>query len=204
MVVLVIPSILLGVLPTFAFLLPADLGEKISLGVTVLLAQVVELLVLSDILPPSSSDDFPIFGRLVIYSVILIVFSICESLLVTAVHNISPDTELPSFILFILNSKLMKIAKLPEYGFPMSYKFGTKLREESKSGSMITSCPKQKDKNSGPDPETTAREVDVYGGSGVENKGWVVLAKLIDRLMLILYSVLLIVGLASFCILMNV
>ena len=38
-VVLIVPSILLAILPLLGFLIPIDCGEKISLGVTVLLAQ---------------------------------------------------------------------------------------------------------------------------------------------------------------------
>ena len=38
-VVLIVPSILLAILPLLGLLIPIDCGEKISLGVTVLLAQ---------------------------------------------------------------------------------------------------------------------------------------------------------------------
>ncbi|XP_075251689.1 neuronal acetylcholine receptor subunit beta-2-like [Convolutriloba macropyga] len=97
LIVLVVPSVLLGILPTLAFLIPVESGEKISLGLTTLLAQVVELLVLSDILPPSSRGDFPILGRLVIYSIVLIAVAILESIFVTCIYHVDPKTSLPWF-----------------------------------------------------------------------------------------------------------
>ena len=50
------------VLNVVSVFLPVESGEKISLGITILLAQTVNLLILSNILP-ASSKFFPILGK---------------------------------------------------------------------------------------------------------------------------------------------
>ncbi len=47
-------------------LLPVESGEKIGFGVTLLLAQVFNMVVLSSLIP-TSSQDFPELGKLIFY-----------------------------------------------------------------------------------------------------------------------------------------
>ena len=56
--VIIFPSKVLYILSSVVFLLPVDSGEKMSLAVTILLAQVVTFQTLTDILP-ASSLNFP-------------------------------------------------------------------------------------------------------------------------------------------------
>ena len=56
--VIILPSCLMTFLSVLCFILPVESGEKVSLGVTVLLSQVVELIVIAEILPPSA-ESFP-------------------------------------------------------------------------------------------------------------------------------------------------
>ena len=65
---IVLPSIILSLLVILVFYLPADAGEKLSLGITLLLSFSVFQLLLADLLP-KSSDFTPI---LCMYTFILV------------------------------------------------------------------------------------------------------------------------------------
>ena len=58
----VIPTVVLAILSTLTFLIPADSGEKLSMGVSVLLAFTVFMLILSDNIP-QTSDNAPLLGK---------------------------------------------------------------------------------------------------------------------------------------------
>jgi len=60
------PCILTSVVATLSFLLPVESGEKVSLGVTVLLSLAVFLLLVSESMP-ASSDTFPYIGKSIFY-----------------------------------------------------------------------------------------------------------------------------------------
>ena len=59
---IVLPSIMLSMLVLLVFLLPAESGEKPSLGVTILLAFAVFILMIAESVP-RTSDAVPIIGR---------------------------------------------------------------------------------------------------------------------------------------------
>lgn len=56
------PCIIISVITVLAFYLPADAGEKVTLGITVLLALVVFLLLAAETMPPTS-EVVPIVGE---------------------------------------------------------------------------------------------------------------------------------------------
>lgn len=58
---LLLPCVLISLLAPLAFHLPADSGEKVSLGVTVLLALTVFQLLLAESMPPA--DSVPLIGE---------------------------------------------------------------------------------------------------------------------------------------------
>ncbi|GAA6091571.1 cholinergic receptor, nicotinic, alpha 11 [Tachysurus ichikawai] len=61
---LLIPCVLLSSMTLLIFVLPADSGEKISLGITVLLSLTVFMLLVAEIMP-ATSDSIPLIGDLV-------------------------------------------------------------------------------------------------------------------------------------------
>ena len=61
--ILVLPTVLLSLLSLLMFCLPADSGEKVSLGITLLLAFTVFLLILADTMP-RTSDQLPLLGNI--------------------------------------------------------------------------------------------------------------------------------------------
>ena len=60
---LIVPCLAITITALMQFCLPPECGEKVSLGVTVLLAQTVFLLIVTDTLPPKS-DTVSIAGRI--------------------------------------------------------------------------------------------------------------------------------------------
>ena len=59
---IIIPTIVLVILSTLTFVVPADSGERLSLGVSVLLAFTVFMLILQEI-TPQTSDHPPLLGE---------------------------------------------------------------------------------------------------------------------------------------------
>lgn len=59
---LIIPCIFVLACAVLVFYLPPESGEKVSLGVTVLLALTVFLLLVADIMPPQS-NSIPLIGK---------------------------------------------------------------------------------------------------------------------------------------------
>ncbi len=58
---LVMPCVLISGITVLGFVLPSDSGEKVSLGITVLLSLTVFLLLIAESMPPSS--DVPVIGK---------------------------------------------------------------------------------------------------------------------------------------------
>ena len=58
---IILPAVLLSVLVLLVFLVPAESGEKISLGVTTLVAFTVFILIIAESVP-RTSDGVPVLG----------------------------------------------------------------------------------------------------------------------------------------------
>lgn len=59
---LIIPCIVIVAMATFVFILPSESGEKISMGITVLLSLCVFLLMVSEKMP-ATSETLPLIGK---------------------------------------------------------------------------------------------------------------------------------------------
>ena len=76
---IIIPCLTLGVLNLFLFVLPPTSGEKVSLGMTIILAYFVFLLLVEEKLP-ETSDNVPLFVMYltsVMFQCFIDVFNLC-------------------------------------------------------------------------------------------------------------------------------
>ncbi|NXK72619.1 ACHB4 protein, partial [Amazona guildingii] len=128
---LIIPCVLITSLAILVFYLPSDCGEKMTLCISVLLALTVFLLLISKIVPPTSLD-VPLIGKYLMFTMVLVTFSIVTSVCVLNVHHRSPSTHtMPPWV------KLVFLERLPAYLF-------MKRPENNSAQQKLCNCKKTK------------------------------------------------------------
>ncbi|XP_077982031.1 neuronal acetylcholine receptor subunit alpha-10-like [Glandiceps talaboti] len=85
---LVMPCVLISLFTMISFFLPADSGEKVSFGITVLLSLTVFLLLVAESMPPTS--DVPVIGQYTAATMIMVSFSVTMAILTLHVHHQGP------------------------------------------------------------------------------------------------------------------
>uniref|UniRef100_A0A8R1DHC1 Uncharacterized protein n=1 Tax=Caenorhabditis japonica TaxID=281687 RepID=A0A8R1DHC1_CAEJA len=83
-VILIIPTVLMAFLSVMAFYLPVDSGEKVSLTISLLLALVVFLLLVSKILPPTS--NIPLMGKYLLLAFVLNIVAVVMTVVIVNVY----------------------------------------------------------------------------------------------------------------------
>ncbi|KAI6174969.1 Acetylocholine receptor beta subunit 29 [Aphelenchoides bicaudatus] len=91
-VVLIIPTVLMAFLSMAVFFLPADSGEKMTLTISVLLSIVVFLLLVSKILPPTSST-IPLMAKYLLLTFVLNVITILVTVIILNVYHRGPNSH---------------------------------------------------------------------------------------------------------------
>uniref|UniRef100_A0A8C5G9X7 Neuronal acetylcholine receptor subunit alpha-10-like n=1 Tax=Gouania willdenowi TaxID=441366 RepID=A0A8C5G9X7_GOUWI len=88
---LLIPCVMISFLAPLGFYLPADSGEKVSLGVTVMLALTVFQLLVAEIMPPS--ENVPLIGKYYITTMTMITASTALTIFIMNIHHCGPDAK---------------------------------------------------------------------------------------------------------------
>ncbi|TKR69550.1 hypothetical protein L596_021694 [Steinernema carpocapsae] len=91
-VILIIPTVLMAFLSMMVFYLPAECSEKITLAISILLALVVFLLLVSKILPPTS-DTIPLMAKYLLLTFILNIVTIMVTVIIINVYFRSASTH---------------------------------------------------------------------------------------------------------------
>uniref|UniRef100_A0A8D2IWN9 Neuronal acetylcholine receptor subunit alpha-7 n=1 Tax=Varanus komodoensis TaxID=61221 RepID=A0A8D2IWN9_VARKO len=87
---MLVPCLLLSAMAFLVFLLPADSGEKISLGITVLLSLTVLMLLVAEVMP-ATSDSVPLIGQYFATTMGMVGSSVAATVFVLQYHHHDPD-----------------------------------------------------------------------------------------------------------------
>uniref|UniRef100_A0A8W8HLY5 Acetylcholine receptor subunit beta-like 1 n=1 Tax=Magallana gigas TaxID=29159 RepID=A0A8W8HLY5_MAGGI len=105
---LIIPCILISFVSVCVFLLPADACEKITLCISILLALVVFLLLISKILPPSLK--IPLIAHYLLFTFIMNILAICLTVFVINKNFRTPRThQMPNWIRIVFLNYLPRL-----------------------------------------------------------------------------------------------
>ena len=106
-IVILLPTVLLTLLSFAIFFLPFSGGEKVTTGLTVFFSFVVELLVVSEVLPATGPDDLPIIAEVISILLLLVFLSVSAATLLTSLHT--KNTKFPTFWMKFLNFKVVRL-----------------------------------------------------------------------------------------------
>jgi nicotinic acetylcholine receptor len=96
---LIIPTVLISFLSIFVFYLPTDEGEKMTLCISILLALVVFLLLVSKILPPTSMV-IPLISKYLIFTLLMNIVTIVYTVIIINYNYRTPRTHnMPQWVL---------------------------------------------------------------------------------------------------------
>jgi nicotinic acetylcholine receptor len=106
---LIIPCVAISFLTALTFYLPSESGEKISLCISILLSLTVFILLLNDLLPPTSLV-VPLIAKYLLFTVIIVTLTNLVSVSVLNVHFRSPTShEMPEWARHLFLSTLPRI-----------------------------------------------------------------------------------------------
>ncbi|XP_068124214.1 neuronal acetylcholine receptor subunit alpha-9 [Hyperolius riggenbachi] len=105
---LLIPCLMISFLAPLGFYLPADSGEKVSLGVTVLLALTVFQLMVAESMPPSES--VPLIGKYYIATMTMITASTALTIIIMNIHLCGAEAKpIPNWARVVILNYMSKI-----------------------------------------------------------------------------------------------
>ncbi|CAK6980236.1 neuronal acetylcholine receptor subunit alpha-9-like [Scomber scombrus] len=112
---LLIPCMMISFLAPLGFYLPADSGEKVSLGVTVLLALTVFQLLVAESMPPSES--VPLIGKYYIATMTMVTASTALTIFIMNIHHCGPEARpVPEWAKKFILNHLARICFVYEVG----------------------------------------------------------------------------------------
>ncbi|XP_067314221.1 neuronal acetylcholine receptor subunit alpha-9-II [Pseudorasbora parva] len=120
---LLLPCFLISFLAPLGFYLPADSGEKVSLGVTVLLALTVFQMMVAESMPPSES--VPLIGKYYVATMTMITASTSLTIFIMNIHFCGAEAKpVPYWAKVLIIDYMSKIFFVYEVGESCASPFG--------------------------------------------------------------------------------
>ncbi|XP_069473641.1 acetylcholine receptor subunit delta-like [Ambystoma mexicanum] len=135
---IIIPCVLISFLANLVFYLPADSGEKMTLSISVLLAQAVFLLLISQRLPETSLA-IPLIGKYLLVIMVLVTVVVVSCVIVLNLHFRTPSTHtMPAWVKELFLYRLPRILHMsqPEDSAPEHWE-GALQRRSSSVGYIV-------------------------------------------------------------------
>lgn len=99
---LLVPCVLISSLTLLLFILPAQSGEKIGLGITILLSLTVFMLLVAEIMP-ATSDSIPLIGQYFVSTMVTVGMSVVATVVVLQYHHHDPNSgDMPQWVELVL------------------------------------------------------------------------------------------------------
>lgn len=109
---LIIPTVLISFLSIFVFYLPTDEGEKMTLCISILLALVVFLLLVSKILPPTSMV-IPLISKYLIFTLMMNIITILNTVIIINWNYRTPRTHnMPKWVRIVFINFLPTVLRM--------------------------------------------------------------------------------------------
>lgn len=119
---LIIPCVNISFLSVLVFYLPSDSGEKLTLGISILVALLVFYLLLIDLIPPTSLV-IPLLGKYLLFTLILVNLSILLTIFILNLHHRKPAThKMPRWMKRLVIDILPKILMIQRPKIPVKKK----------------------------------------------------------------------------------
>ncbi|CAF3994128.1 unnamed protein product, partial [Rotaria sp. Silwood2] len=132
---LIIPTVLISFLSVFVFYLPTDAGEKMTLSISILLALVVFLLLISKILPPTSIV-IPLIAKYLLFTFIMNIITIFFTVVIINYNYRTPRThKMPYWIRRVCIDILPRILRMER---PKKYEIDDSLQSAEADREKLT------------------------------------------------------------------
>lgn len=106
---LIIPCVLISFLSVSVFYLPADAGEKMTMCISILLALIVFLLLVSKILPPTSVK-IPLIAKYLLFTFIMNIITILITVIIINWNFKTPRTHrMPAWVRYVFLNYLPRL-----------------------------------------------------------------------------------------------
>lgn len=110
------PCVLMSALTILGFFLPVESGERMNVGVTVLLSLTVILLLLAEELP-ATSEVVPLISRYYTITMVNVFISIVFTCVVLTFHHHAP-TPLPAWVRLVICTWCAHVLRIKKFGKP--------------------------------------------------------------------------------------
>merc|ERR1712156_1262145 len=180
---LIIPCVGISFLSVLVFYLPSDSGEKVSLSISILLSLTVFFLLLAEIIPPTSLS-VPLLGKYLLFTMILVTFSVVVTIGVLNVNFRTPTTHkmapwvkktfvevLPKYLFIERPKKEEEPGPFDPLPLPSDRLSQNEVEDDDVEEEVIENCSQHSSLHSKqPCPVTIAASVNsmqVYGDNGI-------------------------------------